>query len=64
MTTLPEFSQKSHTCPSFDAVLKFLTFCEVVLGDANAVTRKKLFNISPRSTFRKNIKKGWMLVTC
>lgn len=58
MITLPEFGQESHTCLSFDAMLNFLTFCEVVLGDADTVTHKKLFNISPPSTFQNKVKKA------
>lgn len=58
MTMLSELGQKSHTCLSFDAMLNFLTFCEVVLGDASAVTHKKLLNISPPSTFKSKVKKG------
>lgn len=37
ITVLPEFGQKSHTCLSFDTVMNFLTFCEVLLGDGNAI---------------------------
>lgn len=55
MTTLPGFGQKSHTSLNFDAVLNFLTFCEVVLCDVNIVTHKKFFSISPPSTSKNKV---------
>lgn len=58
ITTLLEFGQKSHMSLSFDAMLNFLTFYEVVLGDANAATHKKLLTVSPHSTFKYKVKKG------